>query len=78
MLQRTRTLKRSPHDVWQDVACLIDRGAAAHFARNWNFAVITVTTGGVLYVLVVLKKLLVLILTSLMVTGFTGLLRGNE
>jgi len=51
---------------------------AAPFARNRNFAVITVTTGGVLYVLVVLKKLLVLILTSLRVTGCTGLLRGNE
>lgn len=42
------------------------------------FADVTITTGGILYVLVILEKVLGLILTSLMVTGFTGLLRGNE
>ena len=41
-------------------------------------AVITLTWGGVLYVLYVLEMLLGLVLTSLAVTGFTGLLRRGE
>lgn len=39
---------------------------------------LTLTLGGVLYVLMVLEMLLGLILTSLAVTGFTGLLRTDE
>ncbi|MGI9476069.1 MAG: hypothetical protein ACR2PI_05155, partial [Hyphomicrobiaceae bacterium] len=46
--------------------------------RRRIFADVTITTGGILYVLLVVEKVLGLILTSLMVTGFTGLLRGNE
>ena len=39
---------------------------------------ISITLGGVLYVLVVLEMLLGLVLTSLAVTGFTGLLRSES
>ncbi|MFY0611073.1 MAG: hypothetical protein JXQ99_06085 [Hyphomicrobiaceae bacterium] len=46
--------------------------------RRRIFANVTITTGGILYVLVIVEKLLGLILTSLMLTGFTGLLRGHE
>ncbi len=42
------------------------------------FADVTITTGGVLYALTIVQKILGLILTSLMVTAFTGLLRGHE
>lgn len=42
------------------------------------FSNVTITVGGFLYVLVIIEKILGLILTSLMVTGFTGLLRGHE
>lgn len=47
-------------------------------AKDKIFADVTITTGGVLYVLMVLEKILGLILTSLMITGFTGLLRGHD
>jgi hypothetical protein len=40
--------------------------------------VVTLTLGGVLYVLTILETLLGIILTSLAVTGFTGLLRGER
>ncbi len=46
--------------------------------RNRIFADVTITFGGVLYLLLVLQKLLGLILTSVAVTGFTGLLRGQQ
>ena len=36
------------------------------------------TWGGLLYALVVVEMILGLVLTSLAVTGFTGLLRGEE
>jgi hypothetical protein len=42
------------------------------------FADVTITTGGILYLLTILEKILGLVLTSLMVTAFTGLLRGHE
>jgi hypothetical protein len=41
-------------------------------------ATLSVTLGGVLYLLVVFETLLGLVLTSLAVTGFTGLLRGES
>ena len=43
--------------------------------REKIFADVTLTTGSILYVLVILQKLLGLVLTSVAVTGFTGLLR---
>ncbi len=39
---------------------------------------LTLTLGGVLYVLMVIETLIGLVLTSLVVTGFTGLLRSEE
>ena len=42
------------------------------------FADVTITIGGFLYALTIVEKILGLILTSLMVTAFTGLLRGHE
>jgi len=42
------------------------------------FANVTITTGGILYALVIVEKILGLILTSLMLTGFTGLLRSHD
>jgi hypothetical protein len=42
------------------------------------FADVTITTGGFLYGLTIIEKILGLVLTSLMVTAFTGLLRGHE
>lgn len=39
---------------------------------------VTLTVGGVLYVLTVLEMIIGLVLTSLAVTGFTGLLRSDE
>jgi len=39
---------------------------------------LTLTIGGLLYVLVVLEMIIGLVLTSLAVTGFTGLLRGAD
>ena len=42
------------------------------------FSDVTLTAGGILYILVIVEKVLGLILTSLMLTGFTGLLRGHE
>lgn len=40
--------------------------------------VVTLTVGGVLYVLTVLEMIIGLVLTSLAVTGFTGMLRSDE
>ena len=51
---------------------------AGETAKDRIFAEVTVTTGGILYVLTILERILGLILTSLMVTAFTGLLRGHE
>jgi len=39
---------------------------------------VTITIGGVLYVLTILEMILGLVLTSLAVTGFTGVLRGDD
>jgi hypothetical protein len=39
---------------------------------------LTVTSGGILYGLYVLEMLLGLVLTSLAVTGFAGLLKGDD
>jgi hypothetical protein len=39
---------------------------------------LTITVGGILYVLSVLEMIIGLVLTSLAVTGFTGLLRGGD
>jgi hypothetical protein len=47
-------------------------------AKERIFSDVTITIGGVFYVLVILEKILGLVLTSLMITGFTGLLRGHE
>ncbi len=40
-------------------------------------ATLAITIGGILYVLGVIESILGLVLTSLMVTGFTGMLRGK-
>lgn len=45
---------------------------------NANAPVLTLTWGGVLYVVTIIEMLLGLILTSLAVTGFTGLLRSDD
>ncbi len=47
-------------------------------AKDRIYADVTFTVGGVLYILGLVEKLLGLILTSLMVTAFTGLLRRHE
>ena len=39
---------------------------------------VTLTLGSILYALYVLEMLIGLILTSLAVTGFTGLLKGDD
>lgn len=51
---------------------------AGETRKDRIFSDVTLSTGGILYVLVILEKILGLILTSLMLTGFTGLLRGHE
>jgi hypothetical protein len=61
-----------------DVAALVAR-ASGHGdggAKPWG--TLTVTAGGLLYGLGVVEMIIGLILTSLAVTGFTGLLRGEE
>lgn len=57
------------------LGALAGRGGAAGRDRD---PTVTVTLGGVLYVLVVVEMLLGLVLTSLAVTGFTGLLRSES
>ncbi|MCL4767885.1 MAG: hypothetical protein KJZ80_16790 [Hyphomicrobiaceae bacterium] len=52
---------------------LVLPGIAGH--RPWR---VTVSVGGLLYSLYVLEVLLGLVLTSLAVTGFTGLLKGED
>ena len=52
--------------------------AAGQNDNTGPWATVTVTTGGVLYVLGVFEMIIGLVLTSLAVTGFTGLLRGEE
>ena len=71
-----------------------DFGYETHWRPNLNFGplaelpvswpgdreprVLAITFGGILYVLALVESLLGIVLTSLAVTGFTGLLRGRE
>ena len=71
-----------------------DFGYETHWRPNLNFGalvelplslpgerdphVLAITVGGILYVLALIESLLGIVLTSLAVTGFTGLLRGRE
>jgi hypothetical protein len=74
-----------PNMQWEPVAKLelpdVERlfgraGEAGTGLPAWGS--LAVTKGGILYGLVVVEMLMGLILTSLAVTGFTGLLRGKE
>lgn len=76
-----------PNIAWQPVAELplpdIAGPTRTTAAKGGNFALtkqptVTLTLGGALYVLAVVEMLLGLVLTSLAVTGFTGLLRGES
>ena len=60
-----------------NVAGLVERAMGGGGGGAVQWASLTVTIGGALYVLGVVEMLLGLVLTSLAVTGFTGLLRGD-
>jgi hypothetical protein len=60
-----------------DLAQLVGR-AGSDAASQAALVTLKVTAGGILYGLAVLEMLIGLVLTSLAVTGFTGLLRGAE
>jgi len=65
-----------PNLNWAPVAELPD--FTASFRPGARDGAITITMGGILYVLGILETVLGLILSSLLVTGFTGLLRDEE
>ena len=54
------------------------RSLAAAGAPGGAPRMLEITVGGFLYVLVVIEMVLGLVLTSLAITGFTGLLRAEE
>jgi hypothetical protein len=67
-----------PNLNWGVLAELPDPTASFRPGGQRNDGYVTITIGGILYVLGILEMILGLVLTSLLVTGFTGLLRGED